>query len=581
MTSLNLQILQDGSADVERSNSTVRIPRSCLKQDANEENTFSVVLPFNSQTCPIEWKPLDRCRKYTFDMSSQYTETWNGPMISANVFTRGNEANFSFESNSYNSWLCPKKHFICNHGCASSEHGRIAAYVCNGENNCIAGRDENYCDQNICKDGFKCGRQCIPKELVCNGQHDCVNGSDEEYSSCTYSNVCQHFTNSSGSFSSITFPKPANEIHSERDFDAARKNSVLISVQPNHKIWLAFEKCVTFENQHFVNIYDGPYSTSPLLLSYSGSVKPFSVRSSSNDLYVEFPSYYYPNYGITAFYTSMKSTNESFVPDCGGYINGEGIISTPNYLLNTNISDCYWFIDARQNEDTILLTMSNSALLSSSQELGAASRSELSSDDDYANNYYDHQITTTSSTTMLPPRNDPPPSILVYDGWSSSGTVLYDSETFNEQRGKNIYSISNKMMVRSKAPVVRSNFVSSLKVSKISTPQCNHKFEEPNGIIKSPNYPLLYPNVTDCRWSIEVDPSSKVRLLFAFFETQEGADFLYVYDGPTVYSNLLFEKSGSVKTPFQVDSTTNKILIRFTSDGEISFPGFFNVYSSV
>jgi hypothetical protein len=69
-----------------------------------------------------------------------------------------------------------------------------------------------------------------------------------------YSNVCQHFTNSSGSFSSITFPKPANEIHSERDFDAARKNSVLISVQPNHKIWLAFEKCVTFENQHFVNV---------------------------------------------------------------------------------------------------------------------------------------------------------------------------------------------------------------------------------------------------------------------------------------------------------------------------------------
>jgi hypothetical protein len=85
--------------------------------------------------------------------------------------------------------------------------------VCNGENNCIAGRDENYCDQNvsqkknnyltrsltylliamksylytsqICKDGFKCGRQCIPKELVCNGQHDCVDGSDEEYSSCS------------------------------------------------------------------------------------------------------------------------------------------------------------------------------------------------------------------------------------------------------------------------------------------------------------------------------------------------------------------------------------------------------------
>lgn len=53
-----------------------------------------------------------------------------------------------------------------------------------------------------------------------------------------------------------------------------------------------------------------------------------------------------------------------------------------------------------------------------------------------------------------------------------------------------------------------------------------------------------------------------------------------MHDGPSVYSNLLFEKSGSVKTPFQVDSTANKILVRFISDGEISFPGFLAVYSS-
>lgn len=69
-----------------------------------------------------------------------------------------------------------------------------------------------------------------------------------------YADSCQHFTNSSGNFSSLTFPKPANVIDSERDFDAARKTTVLISVQPNQQIWLAFEKCVTFEKQHFVNV---------------------------------------------------------------------------------------------------------------------------------------------------------------------------------------------------------------------------------------------------------------------------------------------------------------------------------------
>lgn len=39
---------------------------------------------------------------------------------------------------------------------------------------------------------------------------------------------------------------------------------------------------------------------------------------------------------------------------------------------------------------------------------------------------------------------------------------------------------------------------------------------------------MLYPHLTDCRWIITVKPESKVRLLFAFLETQEGADFISV-----------------------------------------------------
>lgn len=67
------------------------IPRSCLREDPNEVNTFSMALPINQQTCPIEWKPLDKCRKYTFNMSSQYTATWNGLSSSLDIFTKGNE----------------------------------------------------------------------------------------------------------------------------------------------------------------------------------------------------------------------------------------------------------------------------------------------------------------------------------------------------------------------------------------------------------------------------------------------------------------------------------------------------------
>lgn len=55
-----------------------------------------------------------------------------------------------------------------------------------------------------------------------------------------------------------------------------------------------------------LQIYDGPYSTSPLLLYHSGSKLPTSIRSSSNELFVEFPSHYYDlKYGIEAYYTSV------------------------------------------------------------------------------------------------------------------------------------------------------------------------------------------------------------------------------------------------------------------------------------
>jgi hypothetical protein len=81
-------------------------------------------------------------------------------------------------------------------------------------------------------------------------------------------------------------------------------------MEKQHFVKVIFKFKIARQNQThlrtFIQIYDGPYSTSPVLLSTSGSVQPFSVRSSSNELYVEFPSYYQPAYGIQAFYTSVS-----------------------------------------------------------------------------------------------------------------------------------------------------------------------------------------------------------------------------------------------------------------------------------
>lgn len=39
---------------------------------------------------------------------------------------------------------------------------------------------------------------------------------------------------------------------------------------------------------------------------------------------------------------------------CGGYINGDGVISTQNYS-SKSIADCFWFIESWNSEDSFLL----------------------------------------------------------------------------------------------------------------------------------------------------------------------------------------------------------------------------------
>ncbi|XP_046648599.1 tolloid-like protein 2 isoform X1 [Daphnia pulicaria] len=551
LTSFTLKIFQDGIVnEVERPNMTVTIPRSCLKRSTNEENLFSLVLPAkpaNQLTCPIEWKPLDRCRKYTIGMNSQYSATWNGPSSSLDIFTEGLNGVVIEPTTDLSNvvWRCPKQHYYCNdyeRGCVHTNY-----YICDGQYHCEM--DENYCDQTLCvkDDGFKCGRQCVPKELVCDGKYDCLDGSDED--GCSVK--CEYLTNPSGHFSSDIFPKPAVDVmHPERILAAVRKTIVLISVQRSHQIWLSFDRFTTVNNTDFLKVYDGPFSTSPLLLSHSGSKKPPSIRSSANELFLEIPSYYDTNYVVEGSYTSVNSTDEPFKPGCGGFMNAEGTFFTPNYSSDTDIVDCFWLIETRQIDDLILLQRNYSDLK--------------------------HPMAALFSSRTHP-------EMIVYDGWSTDGLVLYDTKYSNTPipYKKVIYSVSNKMMIHFKPPRIQENHVSYWNVSKISTPQCKNYLEGTSGTIKSPNYPKVYPNLTDCRWTISVTPGSKVRLLFAFFETQEGADFISVYDGSTINEKLLLTESGSVPTPFVVNSSTNQVLVRFTSDGDTSLSGFLAVYSSV
>jgi hypothetical protein len=41
---------------------------------------------------------------------------------------------------------------------------------------------------------------------------------------------------------------------------------------------------------------------------------------------------------------------------CGGYVNGDGLVSSPNYLTDDDdIDDCYWFVETRKNDAVVYL----------------------------------------------------------------------------------------------------------------------------------------------------------------------------------------------------------------------------------
>ncbi|KAJ9591382.1 hypothetical protein L9F63_002079, partial [Diploptera punctata] len=74
------------------------------------------------------------------------------------------------------SYKCPDTHFKCNNHFCIPEYN-----VCNFEDNCGDGSDENKCNYRKCwKLEFKCNNgECIRPGFLCDGTQDCKDGSDE------------------------------------------------------------------------------------------------------------------------------------------------------------------------------------------------------------------------------------------------------------------------------------------------------------------------------------------------------------------------------------------------------------------
>ncbi|XP_046633560.1 mucin-2-like [Daphnia pulicaria] len=109
---------------------------------------------------------------------------------------------------------------------------------------------------------------------------------------------------------------------------------------------------------------------------------------------------------------------------------------------------------------------------------------------------------------------------------------------------------------------------------------CGGTYNSASGTVTSPNYPSPYGFDEDCRYKISIPSGNGIKLTFTYFNTENGYDFVMVYDGPTAASAVLLRTSG-YNVNLSVTTSTRDCLIMHTSDWKNKLVGWTATYESV
>ncbi|XP_066263202.1 tolloid-like protein 2 [Branchiostoma lanceolatum] len=163
----------------------------------------------------------------------------------------------------------------------------------------------------------------------------------------------------------------------------------------------------------------------------------------------------------------------------------------------------------------------------------------------------------------------------IYDGGSDDAALL--QSLTGALSLKSITSTSNQMLVRftsdSSMTAQGFHFIYSDIWTEITAPSCEGTLTPAGGVVSSPNYPGHYGTEETCEWLITVAAGSTIRLSFDSFNTEESYDFLYIYDRDHEGTTQMQSFTGEV-TWYPITSTSNQMLVRFTSDESVTAQGF-------
>lgn len=313
--------------------------------------------------------------------------------------------------------------------------------------------------------------------------------------------------------------------------------SWLIQPSDGGKVQLTFSAFTTEATYDMVKVYNGTSAAAQLVGTYSGSTIPAQITSTGNALFVTFTSDASNTAaGWTATWTSIAAAGscsglQTLTANSGTITDGSGSETYPNN------ASCSWKIQPA-NGGKVQLTF-NSLNTEADYDLIKV----------YDGNSTSSPLLGTYSGTTLPA------------AISSSGNVMFISFTSDGSITGDGFSLS---------------WTSTTAASNCSGLQT---ITDNSGSITDGSGTNPYANDANCSWKIQPADGGAVTLNFTSFATEQGWDFVKVYDGISASATLLGAFSGSSLPP-SLTSSGNAMYIAFTSDDSQTAQGFSATYSS-
>ena len=85
----------------------------------------------------------------------------------------------------------------------------------------------------------------------------------------------------------------------------------------------------------------------------------------------------------------------------------------------------------------------------------------------------------------------------------------------------------------------------------------------------------------DCFWLLTAPPGQDIKLKFNKFEVEKGYDFVHLYDGDSPTGREIARETGDLSDVGSYFSSSNKMLVRLTTDASVQWEGFSAHYTAV